>query len=98
MILTVTREERKQFDDDETLIINKEKFDYVCVTEEISEDGKYFNYIYQRPSDKKFFRVSLYLCRYGYKDYGYEYSLQDLEAYEVEEREIVKRYWVEVDV
>lgn len=99
MILTITQEEHKQFDKDEQLIINGEEFNYI--TEEDSEtdddDGRIIYYIFQRPSDKKFFRVSLYLCRYGYEDYGYESSCQDLHAYEVEEKEIVKTYWVRVD-
>lgn len=80
------------------LIINNEKWRFIdeIVESDMDDHGKYNEYIYQRPSDNKYFRITIFLCRYGYEDYGFEFDSQDNHAYEVEKREVVKYEWVYV--
>ena len=80
---------------EEDLIIEGEIWE--CIEQdgdaEEDEDARYETFIYQRPSDKKYFRIAIAYARYGYKDYGYEDFLQDYFAYEVEKKEIKKVVW-----
>lgn len=84
--------------DESDLVVNGEIWEYVCQDGEREEDenGRYYTHIFKRPSDGKFFRITIFYCRYSYKDYGYENYLQDMTAYEVEKKEITMTQWVDV--
>ena len=76
------------------LIVDGEVWEYIEQDgEEEDEHGRYESHVFKRPSDNKYFYVTVAYCRYGYKDYGYEDYMQDLTAYEVEKKEIVKVEW-----
>ena len=78
----------QDIDSGKKLIIDNEEWQYVCQDgeTEIDENGKSYRFIYRRLSDDKLFRITNYLCRYGYEDYGFEDGSQDCNAYEVEKK------------
>lgn len=73
MQIKLTDEQMKAVTYKEDFIVNGEMWRYIeqdGSTED--EGGRYKYYIYQRPSDSKYFKIMIALCRYGYEDYGYE--------------------------
>jgi len=98
MIIELTSQHMEDIDSGKKLIVDNEEWQYVCQDgeTEIDENGKSYRFIYRRLSDDKLFRVTNYLCRYGYEDYGFEVEYQDCNAYEVERKEIVRYEWVHV--
>lgn len=88
----------KAVKNEDFLIIDNEEWEYIEQERKREEDeyGKYYSYIYKRPSDKKYFRINIFYCRYGYKDYGYESDMQDNYAYEVKQKEITTVIWANV--
>ena len=93
--------------DEDELIVDGETWSYIEQEEVMEmesnglindgEDEKYETFIYQRPSDNKYFRITVGYARYGYRDYGYEEYLQDYTAYEVEKKEIIRTLWCNVN-
>jgi len=98
MIIELTSQHMQDIDSGRKLIIDNEEWQYVCQDGEtkIDENGKSYRFIYRRLSDDKLFRITNYLCRFGYEDYGFEDGSQDCNAYEVERKEVVKYEWVYV--
>lgn len=98
MKIKLTSEQMKAISNEDNLIVDNETWEYECQDGEREEDehGRYYSYIYKRPSDCKYFSINIFYCRYGYKDYGYESGMQDNTAYEVERKEIVEVKWVGV--
>lgn len=82
MKIKLTNEQMMAIDNEEDLIVDGEKWEYVdeLDTEE-DEQGRYLTYIFKRPSDNKNFMITLAQARYGYEDYGYESFMQDLTAH-----------------
>lgn len=98
MKIKLTNEQMKDISDENDLIVDNEIWKYEEQDGEREEDeqGRYYSYIYRRPSDGKYFRINIFYCRYGYKDYGFEADMQDNTAYEVERKEITTVQWVSV--
>lgn len=96
MIIKLTKEQHQMIDDCESLELNGEEFEYMEEHEDMNENGVNKIMIWKRPSDNKFFQSLVYYCRYGYEDYGYESSCQDLNLYEVEKKEIITYKWVNI--
>ena len=96
MKIKLTREQMKAISDENDLIVDGETWEYECQNGEREEDehGRYYYHIYKRPSDGKYFTITISYCRYGYKDYGYEDYMQDNTAYEVEKKEVTTTQWV----
>lgn len=95
MKIELTSQHMQDIDNGKKLIIDNEEWQYVCQDgeTEMDDNGKSYRFIYRRLSDGKLFRITNYLCRYGYEDYGFEDSLQDCMAYEVEKTEVIKYEW-----
>lgn len=93
MIIKLTEKQMSALTDEEDLIVDGETFEYVDGNEREDEHGRYKNLIYKQPSTSKYFKVKLFYCRYGYKDYSYESYMQVNEAVEVERIETVNIMW-----
>jgi hypothetical protein len=96
MIIKLTPEQHHKLRG-EYLEIDGEEFEYVDENVDIDDSGKTKMIVWKRPSDNKYFITYVYYCRYGYEDYGYEKSYQDLNLYEVEKKEIISYKWIMVD-
>lgn len=98
MKVKLTDEQMQAIDNESALIVDGEEWEYIEQDGESEEDehGRYYYHIFKRPSDGKYFRITINYCRYGYKDYGYEDYMQDKTAYEVERKEIKTIEWVQV--
>ena len=84
----------KDVKNESKLVVDDELWEYVEETEtDEDEQGRYKDVIYKQPSTGKYFMVTLFYCRYGYKDYGYDSDMQCDEAVEVERKEIVTVEW-----
>lgn len=95
--IELTKEQMMSVKNEDFPNVDGEEWEFECIDgEEEDEQGKYYYCIYKRPSDNKYFRVSIFYCRYGYKDYGYESDRQDNIAYEVEKKEIIRTEWLRV--
>jgi hypothetical protein len=97
--IKLTKEQMEAFSD-KLKAVNVDGGEWLYISKdgepEEDENGKYNYYIYQRQSDSKYFRITVFLCRYRHKDYGYEDYMQDKTAYEVEKKEITITQWVSV--
>lgn len=79
------------------LVVDNDVWEFVNESEtDIDDNGKYNDIIYKQPSTGKFFRITLFYCRYGYEDYGYESYMQCNKAIEVEKKEVVHVEWCTV--
>lgn len=79
------------------LVVNGELWEFINEQEsEMDDNGKYNDIIYKQPSTGKFFRITLFYCRYGYEDYGFESYMQCNKAIEVEKKEVVHVEWCTV--
>jgi hypothetical protein len=98
MKIKLTNEQMRAINDGENLMVNGEEWEYIDELDiEEDEQGRYFTYIFKRPSDDKHFMITLAQARYGYEDYGYESFMQDFTAYEVKQKEVKKIEWVYVN-
>jgi hypothetical protein len=61
---------------------------------EMDDHGIAETHIYKRESDGKYFRIDLYLVRYGHEWYEFESDYNDGELTEVEKREVSVVKWV----
>jgi hypothetical protein len=102
MKLKLTEVNYNQIENEEDLIIDGDTFEYEDESDtdesdtEENEHGRYKTLIYRRLKDDKYFRINVFYCRYGYKDYGFEFYMQSKEAIEVEKKEIVRYEWITV--
>ena len=95
MNINLTNEQMRAIHKEDKLIVDGEEWEYVEQDGDREEDenGAYHYYIYKRPSDGKCFRITIFYCRYGYEDYGFEDDMQDNTAYEVERKEVTTIQW-----
>lgn len=93
MIIGLTTEQMKNIDVNETLIIDGEKLEKVDKETEMDDNGKTELFFFHRKRDNKTFMVTLFYCRYGYEDYGYESSMQNNRAVEVVKVPVTKYEW-----
>ena len=97
MKIKLTNEQMRDISRENDLVVDGEIWKYIeKESEEEDEHGGYKTHVFQRPSDSKYFMITVSYCRYGHKDYGYEEYMQNLTAYEVEKKEIVKTEWQSV--
>lgn len=94
MKIKLTESQMSDINKETDLIVNGETWEFIEETEDDEDEkGSYKDVIYKQPSTGKFFRVTLFYCRYGYKDYGYESYMQCNEAVEVEKKKITHVEW-----
>ena len=94
MKIKFTESQMNDVESENKLVVDGELWEYIEETEtDEDEQGRYKDVIYKQPSTEKYFRITLFYCRYGYKDYGYESYMQCNEAIEVERKEITTVEW-----
>jgi len=97
MKIKLTESQMSDVDSENKLVVEGELWEFVNEHEsEMDDNGKYKDVIYKQPSTGKFFRITLFYCRYGYEDYGFENYMQCNEAIEVEKKEVVHVEWCAV--
>ena len=97
MKIKLTESQMSDIEKENELVVDDEVWEFVDETnEDEDEQGRYKDVIYKQISTNKHFRVSLFYCRYGYKDYGYEGSMQCNEAIEVKQKTATTISWVSV--
>ena len=81
----------------ELIVGENERWDLIEELEDdMTENGIYSDVIYQQPTTNKYFRITLFWVKYGYKDYDFDLCMQNKVATEVKKEEIVRHVWREV--
>ncbi|MDA1658847.1 hypothetical protein PDK35_02505 [Bacillus cereus group sp. TH153LC] len=89
----LTKEEHEYLSDNDQVEIDGVLFTIVETEEEMDDNFKNLTHYL---ADDKGNHIMIFetLIRYGYEDYGYESSYQELEVFEVEKKEVVVTRWV----
>jgi len=89
----LTKEEHEYLSDNEEVTIDGVLFSVVETDEDMDDNFKHLTH-YLADDKGNHIRVVETLIRYGYEDYGYESCYQELDACEVEKKEVVTIQWV----
>lgn len=99
MIVELTNEQMRAVAYKEDLIVDGETWQYAASEDDgYTEDeyGRYYSPIFYRSSDGKYFRITVFYTRCGYKNYEYDEFVQGKTAHEVIPKKISTMVWVEV--
>jgi hypothetical protein len=95
MKIILTPEQQKNAVLDKDLVIEGIEYKFIEKQKEMDENGIYYDVYFQKPGTEEFYRVSGFVCKYGYEDYDWEDSSNTLYLFaeEVVRKDVIITQW-----